>query len=333
MKLSADHFRHLENSIEDSIRDNRAFTASAMRSFGLLPNSPFQIQSAEGREANSVRVVVNACRAILPGGYRVEILPNNVQQVQIPNAAPFVEFKPMLDTRYHIYLTVHESERVPSGIPETRPIRHPYLAHDYQLEALTQHRETAVKDLGANRMKLAEWQNGKIIEGYIPPTLMVQGFPLLDKWYDFLMNQVENMVRICVLILNEYRRKDPPKVEFCRPIIHFLRGAHGYLRWQLPYESPISLAIFFCNLAGLVKGQLESCDRDFVRNQLKNGQLHNLNSAIDELMRPTHIPQEEMALVIRSIQNYCQSMISVLQSLLNIEAPVVRHGERHIPNG
>jgi len=333
MKLSADHFQHLESSIEEANQDIRASALQAIQGFGLLPYSPFAVQSAQGNSPNSVRVIVNACRAIMPGGYRVEIVPENIQNFQIPARAPFVEFVPNPGVRYHMYLTVNERKRIPAGVPQTRPIRHPYLSHDYQLECIPQSRISAVKNLAPNRMKVAEWQDGKVIDGYIPPIIAIKGHPLMEKWYQFFQNQLENIVRIGVHVINEQRKKDKAKAEFCIPIVNFIRGSQGYFKWILPNQSPVWLAVYFGDLAGLIEGLIESSDRDFVRNQLKNGQINNLRPSALEVLKPGVIPQEEIAVVIGSLQRFVSSLVSTLQGLITVTRRAPRSGEREISSG
>lgn len=333
MKLSAEHFQHLEESIEDATRDARAAALMSMSGFGLLPYSPFSVQNAQGNSPQSVRVILNACRALLPGGYRVEILPENVQNLQVPAKGPFVEFVPNPGVRYHLYLSVNEQKRVPSGILLNHPIRHPYLSHDYHLECIPHDRITAVQNLAPNRMKIAEWQDGKVIEGYIPPTLTIKGFPLMEKWYQFLQNQLENIVRIGAHVINENRKRDINRSEFCVPVVNYIRGSQAYFKWKLPNLSPVNLAVYFGDLAGLVEGLIETSDRDFVRNQLKNGNINNLRPSIHELLKPRDIPQEEMALVISNIQKFTASLISVLQTMITTKPPAPRSGERVISSG
>jgi len=309
MKLSADHFQHLEESIEDTVRDVRATALMSISGFGLLPFSPFIVQNAQGTGSQSVRVILNACRAILPGGYRVEILPENIQNLQLPSRVPFVEFVPSAGIRYHLFLSINENKRVPSGIPETRPIRHPYLAHDYQLECIPQNKVSAVQNIAPNRMKIAEWQDGKVLEGYIPPTIAIKGFPLLEKWYQFLQNQLENIVRVGIHVINEHRKKDVVRAAFCTPIVQHIRSTQGSFKWMLPNQSPVLLAVYFGDLAGLVEGLIETCDRDFVRNQLKNGDINDLRASIQ------------------------RALISTMQGLVTLKAPDPRMGDRNIASG
>lgn len=333
MKLSADHFRHLENSIEDAVRDSRAAAALAAGGFGLLPDSPFTVQSAQGMVPHSVRVILQACRAILPGGYRVEILPGNISSQKLPLQAPFAEFVPNPGVRYHLYLSVDAQRRVPAGIPQTRPIRHPYLCPDYRLECISHHQIDAAKNPAAVRMKIAEWQDGKVVEGYIPPSLTVSGFPLLQKWYLFLQNQLENIVRIAAHVINENRRKDTARTDFCLPLVHFIRSNQGWFNWRLPDLSPVELAVYFGNLAGLTDGLIESSDRDFVRNVLKNGQINDLRANIRNLSARKTVSREETALIIGDIQQFTTSLISTLNGPVTKQAPAPRMGERKISSG
>lgn len=332
MKLSAEHFQHLENSIEDAVRDAQATAVLVSGSFGLLPGSPLELVNSQGSTPQTVRVSLNACRAILPGGYRVELLPQNINQLKIPSVAPFAEFIPVSGIRYHIFLTLDMQKRVPAGIPQTRPIRQPYLSYNYALEAVSQDRFTAIKGQGlkANRMKIAEWQNGKIIEGYIPPTIVIQGFPLLEKWHNYFLTQLENITRISSRIVNEYRNKYVPKVEFCKPIVHHIKSRQGYFKFELPSKAPLNFASYFADLAGLIEGLMETCDRDFVRTQLRNGDIHNLRATMQYVLKAsTGSPQEEIAILLSRIQQFIKALLTTLQSLLQVQGPAVAVGERN----
>lgn len=333
MKLSADHFQHLENSIEDAVRDSRSVGLATSGGFGLLPYSPFQIRNAQGSSPQSVRVILEACRAVLPGGYRVEILPENTQRLQLPPAPPFVEFVPSSGVRYHLFLTVSEKGRIPAGIPQTRPIRHPHLTPDYRLECIPHSRLSAVQNIAANRMKIAEWENGKVIQGYIPPTLAIKGFELLEKWHIFFQNQLENMVRISLQIIHENRNRDLARAAFSLPIVNYIRSSQGYFKWVLPGLSPIHLVAYYGNMAGLVEGLIETGDRDFVRNQLKNGEINGLRPNIHALLKPAVISLEEMAISIAVMQKFGESLLLTLQGLLTRQAPIPKTGEGNILSG
>lgn len=333
MKLSSEHFQHLENSIEDAVTDARASAVLSNMGYGLLPESKFTIRNAEGQSGQTVRVILEECQAILPGGVRVEILQSNIKSVQIPTQAPFVEFMPNPGVRYHLFLTVDEKNRIGAGIPETRPIREPYLAHDFQIECITNDKVASVKNLAPNRMKIGEWKDGKVLEGYIPPALNLHGYPLLEKWHQFFRNQLENAVKIGAHVIAENRRKDPARSAFCETLVTHIRSTYGYYNWMLLDKSPVHFAVYFGDLAGLVKGMIETNDRDFVRNILKNGDINNLNQSIEFFLRLKNIPLDDMANVIVSIKKFTDSLLSTMQMLVSAKQVAPRGGERNIASG
>ncbi|WP_282773822.1 hypothetical protein [Phaeodactylibacter xiamenensis] len=327
MKLSADDFQHLEDSIEGAVRDSRALGLTANLGFGLLPNSPLILQNTQGSSPQSVRVVLNACRAVLPGGHRVEILPDNVQRLQVPAKLPAVEFVPAAGIRYHLFLSVDEHKRIPAGIPQVKPIRHPYLVYDYQLECLPHEKLPATQQLASNRMKIGEWQDGKIINAYIPAALSINGFPILEKWHQFLQNQLENIARLCVQVVHRYRAKDAARAAFALSIAQHIRSTQSYFKWVLPLQSPIFLAGYYGDLAGLIEGLIEMSDRDFVRNQLKEGQANGLRKSIHRLMKTQAIPLENIALVLTLIQKFSDALKLTIDQLAASQAPGFSQGD------
>jgi hypothetical protein len=176
-------------------------------------------------------------------------------------------------------------------------------------------------------MKIAEWQNQKIIEGYIPPVLSVNGFPVLEKWHQYLSNLLENIVRLALQVVAEYRNKDLARLEFCLPVVQFIRGSQGYFKWILPQQSPLYLAGYFGNFAGMVEGLIESGDRDFIRNQLRDGQAENLRPSIHALQKPSAVPLEEMAIMLELIKNFSEAMILTLQHLVKAKSPDRKLGD------
>ncbi|MFT5183434.1 MAG: hypothetical protein ACI84C_000560 [Flavobacteriales bacterium] len=333
MKLSSEHFQHLENSIEDSVTDARSVGLLAGSMYGLLPQSQFTLRNAEGLSGQSVRVILEACQAILPGGARVEIVPAIVKALHVPNQAPFVEFMPNPGERYHLFLTIDEETRIGAGLPETRPIREPYLVYNYQLECIAQNQLAAVQSMATNRMKIGEWKDGKILEGYIPPCLTLEGYPLLDKWHQFFRNQLENSVKISSHVIAENRKKDPSRSEFCERIVEYVRGSQGEYNLLLPTKSPMYFVSYFADFAGMVKGMLETHDRDFVRNVLKNGDINGLNQSLEYFLRLKKIPLDDIANVIVQIKRFIDALMATIQQLVTKGPPAPRMGDRNIASG
>lgn len=315
MKLDAGHFRHLEDSIEDSDRDIRAVMMGLSSCFGLLPDHGLQISQARGAEQNSLRLSLENCRAILPGGYRVEILSGLVRDQQIPLQVPSVDFVPVAGVRYHLFLVVRGGQRVPAGIPLTRPIRNPYLVQECHLECIPHDKVQAAIVPAPDRMKIGEWQDGKLSEGYIPAILSVRGFPLALKWYQYFQSQLDAIVRFGTQIIQEYRVKDPNRVNFCTTLLQFIRSNQGRFKWQIPDQPPIALIAYFGDLAGLTENLLDTMDRDFVRNQLRDGQNHQLRACIKALLLMPMPPMEESATIFQYIKLFSESLHLTVKGL------------------
>lgn len=327
MKLNATHFQQLEASIEDAVRDSRALATSGVGSYGILPMSPLILRNSAGSNPQSVRIVLESCRAIMPGGYRVEILQENVQQQQLPLKFPMVEFSPIAGIRFHIFLIINDKRRVPGGVPQSMPIRYPYLTNEYALECLPQDKLSMVMNIAANRMKIAEWQDGKILESYIPATLTIQGFPLLERWYQFFQNQLANITRAGVQVIQEQRSKDAVRVGFCMPIVQYIRSSQGYFRWTLPQSAPVNLVAYYGNLAGLVESLIETSDRDFVRNQLRDGMLNQLRPNIHDLFKLKMPQPESLGPVMGLMQRFGEALLLTLKNLVTHTAPKLKSGD------
>lgn len=333
MKLSSGHFQHLENSLEDAVRDARALAITAANGFGLLPFTPFQLRNAEGATSQSARIILEACRAILPGGYRVEILPENIERLQLPATQPHVDFVPRSGVHYSVFLTVSETERKEAGKPEIQPIRHPYLVPDYRLEVVDSGKVPVTPRFAPNRMKIGEWKDGKCIEGYIPPTLAVEGYSQLEKWHDFLKNKLENISRVCGQVIVTHRRNEPERAAFCTPILTLLKSTQGQLRYVVPRQSPTHLVAYYEDLAGLVESLLSSCDQDFVRNHLQDGKVNGLLPALLKFTGRQVPPHEEIALRLVLASGFVIALLSTLQGLIVKVAGPLRSGDRNISSG
>ena len=333
MKLSADHFQHLENSIEDAMRDSRAVGVSAMGAFGLLPYSKLELQNAEGTTQDSIRIVLRSCRAIMPGGHRVEILPDNITTRQVPNRAPYVDFKPISGTRYHIYLTVDEYERVATGKQELRPIRSKNLSPDYRLEVIAREKVPQTTQPTSNRLQIGEWKNGNHSRGYIPPTLCIRGYSILEDWFKFLELQLENIVKVSTQVIQQYRQKDKPRTDFCLPIVMHVKSREGHFRLGLPQQSPINLLAYFEDLAGLINGIFLTADRDFFRNHLAEGNINGLSETIERMKNRRSLPYEEMALRLTDTKLFLAALFSTINGLLDVPEVKLRSGDERIVTG
>ncbi|MEN9609884.1 MAG: hypothetical protein RLZZ628_698 [Bacteroidota bacterium] len=328
MFLNAGHFQHSDNYFEEALRDAR-LTALCVGTYGLLPSSEFKIKLGAGAMPGMVRLVLEACRAILPAGHRVEILPDNVTRQSIPIEYPTTEFVPVPSLRYAIYLCADLNEKMPVGLPVERPVRNPYLMTKLYLEVVQM--SQTLNGFAPNRLKIAEWENGKISANYIPPTLILAGNPKLLEKHQAFQLKMDGIVIAAMQVLEVFRAQDAAKVEFCQPLIQFIRSSWGHYRWQLPMQPPPAWVAYFGDFAGMVKSLIEIGDKDFVKNTLKDGNIHDLLRNVHYLLGLRTIVPEEMASVIVLMERFLESLSLTLQSLKTKLGTAPFHGDKANP--
>ena len=80
MKINKQHFIDMENSLNDHLMDSME-TAMNSYNYGLLPPLPGKVNSLKtvlsADNQNRIHVKILECRAITPGGARIEILENS----------------------------------------------------------------------------------------------------------------------------------------------------------------------------------------------------------------------------------------------------------------
>ncbi len=329
MFLNAGHFQHSDNYLEEALRDAR-LTAMCTGSYGLLPHTEFRIKLGAGAMPGMVRLVLEACRAILPAGHRIEILPDNVMRQSIPIEYPTTEFVPTPSLRYAIYLCADLNEKIAVGLPAERPIRNPYLMTKLYLEVVQMGQTTS--SFAPHRLKIGEWENGKISADYIPPTLILSGNPKLAEKHLLFQGKMDGIVVAAMQVIDAFRAQDATKVAFCQPLIQFVRSSWGYYRWQLPMQSPQAWVAYFGDFAGMVKSLVEIGDRDFVKNTLKNGNIHDLLKNVHYLLGLRTIVPEEIASVLVLIERFLESLSLTLQSLKTEIKGDVIYGDKNQNN-
>jgi hypothetical protein len=336
MKLGAEHFQHLENSVDDALRDVRASVLHAGQ-YGLLPYSELLLRNSEGARPGTVRVTLEGCRAILPGGRRVEISIENIYEKQIPLQPPAIEFAPVAGVRYWMYLCIDERGSTKVGIPQVRPTRHPYLAPRYYLECLSI-QQILTKEVIPNRMKIAEWQDGKLVEGYIPACLTLQGHRGLMTWHSSFQIQLSNIITESLEVINAFRGKEPHRVGFCQAIVGFIRSSQGYYRMQLPTQAPVHLIAYFSNFAGLIQALIDTADPIFHKNELKEGKINNLNGHNGYASGFSMLAQDDMMNEILWAEDFLNAVKLTITALKGtVVRPVIQGGGEqnrpHIRNG
>ncbi|HKL39518.1 MAG TPA: hypothetical protein VJ894_02510, partial [Cryomorphaceae bacterium] len=97
--------------------------------------------------------------------------------------------------------------------------------------------------------------------------------------------------------------------------------------------SPVEFVTYFGDLASLTEGLIETADKDFVRNALKNGEINDLARNIQALVSLETISHSEMAIYIIRMKKFSDALISTLQTFVKAEPPKPKVGERNVSSG
>jgi hypothetical protein len=74
-------------------------------------------------------------------------------------------------------------------------------------------------------------------------------------------------------------------------------------------------------------------DRDFVRNQLRDGQVNQLRNCIQVFLKLQQPPPEETGAIFVYIQRFTEALLLTVKGLITYQAPTPRSGERNISAG
>src|SRR3712207_3426957 len=91
MKISSQDFISLENALKDEIRDTQA-TRLHEFAYGLLPTNHPEVDNYPRLVYDYVNnvLILKECRALMPGGQRIEITESNYDRKKFPAQLPAI---------------------------------------------------------------------------------------------------------------------------------------------------------------------------------------------------------------------------------------------------
>lgn len=269
MKISRSHFIQMENALEDQIRD---MTGTYLTNFnyGLLTPGPNSRQSLDIQlfydRSDQITVKVIECRAITPGGARIEILPGNQ-----PVEATILNER-LKTQAYEIYVVVDPFTRMPSGQPDPKevPLRQPFTLSHYRLEILpypqTHQPEYGGFQLCIGRLQI-DGESVKLSEHYIPPCTSLMSHPRLIASHRKLLTQLGEAEIAATGIIQRIHAKpertalDESLLYLTEKIIDFTGHTLDNFRLLAIQQPPIYLTTYFASFARVINIGLNSLVR------------------------------------------------------------------------
>lgn len=283
MKISEVHFNQLQDALGEAIRDGAAQLVTDYN-YGLLPPAPGSKTSLElvmnPDQSKMIHLKILTCRAITPGGARIEI--NNANE-QVQNLFPQgaeVKMKrdDITEKLYDIVISVNPLKRVPVGQPdpEESPTRYPYTQPDYTLEIIPSSQMSSDKP-GAFHLTLGKIEIAgaevSMLDYFIPPCTSVRSSKRLMDEYHKLGNTLGEIGSFATMIVHKVK-SEKQKTDLAvnvsylaEKIIFYLADKIAGYRWRVSQLPPVFLIETFVSFAYLFKSAVD-CQTEKDREQM-----------------------------------------------------------------
>jgi hypothetical protein len=274
MKINKSHFMAQDNAIRDVLHDNASLHLTPHR-YGVLPPSvagenTFSVRVSLDNQ-NTLRVVVEACQAVTPGGVRISI-PAFSSPVSTEADCMPETIQPLLETNgefdWWIVLIVNPYDVQGAGTPDLteNPPRFPYLLPTYTIRIVpsSQYRQFIYYPYALTIGKIYVGDNGiSLQEFYIPPCYSVSAHPVLISYLEEFDRFLASLERHCTQIIQKILQKEQKneKAELvmflCDRVMLYLGQALTASRWTLSYDSPSALFFTVAALARIMKNTID----------------------------------------------------------------------------
>lgn len=273
MKVNKNHFIEQENYFTARIKDISDNYLNNYN-YGLLPhkgdtNRFLSINTIIDNQ-NYLRVVVNSCHAITPGGYRIEISKEDQEQgdFTIPNVETTYDMASASNESLYMIISVDSYARIPEGKadPSEYPLRQPYANPQYSLH-LMQAEQLDNGKLGPNMLivgKIAiDNKKPEIYESYIPPCSSVDAHLKLIEFCAYIDQHISALEKNAVKIIYDINEKHETNIltdivtYITESMLHFTSANITRSRWFLKSQAPIYLIEFVVSLARVIKNSFD----------------------------------------------------------------------------
>lgn len=267
MKINKSHFVEQQHAFRDALHDATSLQLTSHR-YGILPPSaagenPFSVKVSLDNQ-NTLRVVVEACQAVTPGGVRIA-LPAFASPVPTDTDCtpslilPFSSGSEELD--WWIVLIVHPFDTQPAGAPDLseNPPRLPSILPTYSIQVVSssQYRQFSYYPYALTIGKLFVYSDEiNLVDFYIPPCYSVNAHPdlvsLLGEFDVFLAALERHCAQIVQKVFRQSEQNaiSEPVQFICDRMMLYIGHTLTTARWNLLHDSPAAL---FCAMASLAR--------------------------------------------------------------------------------
>ncbi len=274
MKINKDHFIELDNSVSDLIKDAISINVNKFN-FGLLPpyygkSSPVKIVLSLDNQ-QSLRAKIFECRAVTPGGARIDINENEQENSDFSLLFPETSFEinAIKQDDLLVALSVNPFKRIAVGNadPSEDPPRFPYAIPEYKVHLIAES-QFLKSNLGnyyviIGKVRMNENQP-ELIKEYIPPSSSVLSHPRLiaaHTEFDKFFSQLElDVVGILKKIKDKDQSNDLAKSvsSINVNLMHFLSDNILEFRWKIPVQPPVFMFEMVGRCARVLRNSIDT---------------------------------------------------------------------------
>ena len=273
MKINKSHLIQQDNATNQQIISLAGMSLNEFN-YGLLPIWPPDARPMEVKiivdAQKSLRVAVYACRAVTPGGIRIETDESGVARDFLVDLPEYTSsLKEQQRKEFYVCLSADVYNRVPAGdVVETEdPPRFPFAVPALSLGLI------AADQLANGSVSLDSILIGKVIlgrddtevvAGYIPPCAAIRSHPALISYHSKYEQFLGNLETCLVTIIKNVRDK---KLEtslamlvsrLCFKMLDYIGPLAVRARWDLINLPPIRLFESLSCLSRIMANEINS---------------------------------------------------------------------------
>ncbi|CAN5869996.1 hypothetical protein BH24BAC1_BH24BAC1_37050 [soil metagenome] len=280
MKISSQDFISLENALSEGIRDARSLHVNEF-SYGLLPTNHPEVDNYPKLVFDYAKsqLVLKECRALTPGGHRVEVTEANFERRKYPAQLPSVTVATQEPGRYDVYLLLDPLERVGAGeFAENNPPRYRSVSPKYELSVRV-HDGQPIEQESFLKISEIEVREGRVdvrssSGRYIPPCTSLQAHSSLRREHaggeERLKALLQHYLNLCHRMGGETKNESAQEaIQLAEKIVAPVVSTLSYYRYLLPQRPPLFLVVYVKDYARTVRFLLEKSFRGEVINRYK----------------------------------------------------------------
>lgn len=331
MKITRQHLLGNDNAYRDSIRDVGGMLLNPLN-YGLLPpapgkDSPLAI-SCDGQE-----LVLSTCRAVTPGGARIEIDAAQ-PPLRLALSAARDEWMRLGQTSGYAVVEVNPFEPTPFGQPDPEevPLRYPFSTPGHRLGAVPQSALasslSAAYHMPVGKLSLA---NGvfSLVPDYLPPCRMVGVLPAMQQQYLTIgsrMGEIAGFATAIIVRVRTNARSGQPNLlattigYLAEATVRTIADNLDAFQLRGPYESPVFVAEFGMRFARAMTLMIRSTpdrEKEAMFNYFKNWcgvSPVQFESAMQDVLDKEYM-HSDCQPVLQSIISLCDVVIALYGKL------------------